>query len=405
MNVEDYIELLIEPQYKLDRSDHNLIYSFVRQVSRGLAFTDRQYELAKQKIIDYQDQFIKNGLDPQPDLENVRLPLRKIDRSRWIKIVDYPENIVHQEGSGPYIAVRFTFQKKLISTIEAIKKASGSDGMYDKTNKIHYFYYSEKLLFDIINAVEGKNFELDELSQTIYQKLKTFKQEEHVPGVYNLELKNLHPNGVKEIIKELGDPTPDNLLLYHDRSIKYGLHYVDEISRQDESILAFKVGHRKRQAVAINNTVYSIGHLFTCLSELDRFPVLFIVPGKDAYETIVEVTQHARNFIPAEQTSVMFRMDNQGEGFEFNQYIKRENINNKLDINTKLVYTIDHTVPKPLLQSNWSPKAVVVSSPGNVPTTKKSLQCFSNVDLIIHYQDEVMPSYKYFYKTDVERIE
>jgi hypothetical protein len=145
--------------------------------------------------------------------------------------------------------------------------------------------------------------------------------------------------------------------------------------------------------------------LFTCLSELDRFPILFIVPGKDAYESIVEITQHARNFIPAEQTSVMFRLDNQGEGLKFNEYIKREKINNRLDINTKLVYTIDHTVPKPLLQSDWNPKAVIVSSPGSVPTTKKSLQCFSNVDLIVHYQDEVMPSYKYFYKTDVERIE
>ena len=405
MNVEDYIELLIEPHYKLDRSDHNLIYSFVRQISRGLAFTDRQYELAKQKIIDYQDQFVKNGLDPQNDLENIRLPLRKIDRSRWIKIVEYPGDNVYEANKGPFIAVRFTFQKKLISMIDAIKKATGSDGMYDKANKVHYFPYSEKLLFGIIQAVENKNFELDELSHEIYEKLKTFKQEDYVPGVYNLKIKNLHPNGVKKITEELGEPSADNLLLYHDRSIKYGLHHVDEISRQNESVLAFKVAHRKSQSVAINNTVYSIDHLFTCLSELDRFPILFIVPGKDAYESIVEITQHARNFIPAEQTSVMFRLDNQGEGLKFNQYIKREKINNRLDINTKLVYTIDHTVPKPLLQSDWNPKAVIVSSPGSVPTTKKSLQCFSNVDLIVHYQDEVMPSYRYFYKTDVERIE
>lgn len=405
MNVEDYIELLVEPQYKLDRSDYSLIYSFVRQLARGLAFTDRQYDLAKQKIIDYQEQFIANGLTPLDDLDNIRLPLRKIDRSRWIKIVEHQNDSLYKANDAPFIAVRFTFQKKLISTIEAIKKATGKDGTYDKEGKIHYFPYSEKLLFKIIKAVENKNFELDELSQTIYNKLQTFNKEDYVPGVYNLEIKNLHPNGIKAITEEIGKPTKDNILLYHDRSIKYGLHHVDEVTRQNESILAFKIAHRKSNAVAINNTVYSLDQLFESLSNLERFPVLFIVSGKDAYEHIVEINQHARNFIPAEETSVMFRMDNTGEGLEFNQYIKKEKINNRLDINTKLVYTIDHTVPKPLVQSEWTPKAVIVSSSGSVPTTKKSLECFSNVDLIVHYQDEVMPSYRYFYKTDVDRIE
>lgn len=405
MNVEDYIELLTTNDYTLEKSDYNLIYSFVKQIHRGLSFTDRQYELAKQKILDYESQFVAQGLNPTDDLENLRLPVRSIDRSRWVKIVnDQGPNRVYESEKAPFIAVRFTFQKKLISMIEDIKKATKNEEMYDKETKVHYFQYSEKTLYAIIEAVKDKNFEIDSQCQEIYEKLKTFKQEDYVPGVYNLQLKNLNSAGTKMLTDEVGELTKDNLILFKDRSIKYGLHHVDEVVRGQESVLAFKIANRKRPAVAINNTVHSLDALFTALDELNRYPIMFVVPNADAYNQIVDANRHAKSFIPAEQTSVMFRLDNQGEGLDFNNYIKKENINNKLDIDTKLVYTIDHTVPKPLLQSGWTPKAIIVSSPGSVPTTRKSLECFSNVDLIIHYQDEVMPSYRFFYKSDVERI-
>ena len=52
--VEDYIELLTGFQgsadITLDSSDHSLMFSFAKQISNSIPFTDRQCDLAKTKI-------------------------------------------------------------------------------------------------------------------------------------------------------------------------------------------------------------------------------------------------------------------------------------------------------------------------------------------------------------------
>lgn len=407
MNVEDYIELLATPPYILDRTDHNLIYSFVKQVSRGMAFTDRQYELAKAKILYYKDQFISQGYNPENDLDNLRLPIRTIDRSRWLRITEYTnDSKVTENIDSPsiYIAVRFTFQKRLISVIEQIKKATGNQELYDKETKVHYFHYSEKVLFDIIEAIKDKNFDIDETAQTIYKKLKSLKPEDHIPGVYGFEIKNLHANGKAAILNELGEPSEANMLLYKDRSLRYGLGHVSLNGRKNESVLGFKIANRKTSTISVNNKEHTLDNLFVALDELDRYPILFILSSNDPLNHITEIHQHSKTFISPKEVSVMFRLDNTGEGAQFNNYIKQQGINNKLDINTKIVYTIDHTVPKPLIKSGWDPKAIVLRSVANIASTKKSLECFSSTDLVIHYQDDLISSYKYYFKTDVEKI-
>ena len=49
--VEDYIKTLSE--LKLESSDYSLVFSFARQIATGIPFTDRQCELAKNKIIHF----------------------------------------------------------------------------------------------------------------------------------------------------------------------------------------------------------------------------------------------------------------------------------------------------------------------------------------------------------------
>ena len=50
-----------------------------------------------------------------------------------------------------------------------------------------------------------------------------------------------------------------------------------------------------------------------------------------------------------ESCSVLFRLDNDADGAEFNQYIKRNNLNNLVDNNTKIVYISNNKIPKPML--------------------------------------------------------
>lgn len=371
----------------LESSDVSLIHSFCKQICNNVGFTDRQYELAKTKIDDY-----KNWFDLIDNLEevknNITIPLREIDRSRWIKIID------------DKIAVRFTFQKKLISTLEDLRCNIQENSDYDKVKKIHYFNYSERTLFDIVEVFKNKNFVLDETVEEIYNKLKLLKVEEHVPGVYNFKIKNLPQAGIDCIVNEIGIPTKDNINLYQDRSIKYGLDIVDQ-SINDGS-LASKIAFRKSPNIKLVSP-YTFGDLILAFESLNRLPLLVIVPSTHCYDHIVRIHDHVRNLIPSDEISVVFRLHNTDEGSEFNNYIKREKINNKVDNNTKIVYTLDTKVPKPLLSSPWQPQSIIVSGSSNFVNTRKVLDCFSDVDLVMHTGDEG-PGLAKYYNREISKI-
>lgn len=380
---------------QLMSSDYTLIHSLGRQIFKQIGFTDKQYDLAKRKVNDYCSYF-----SFLPDLEQIKnttsLPLREIDRSRWIKI--------ERTDKGPRIAIRFTFQKKLISSIEELRRKISDKSDYDKENKTHYFEYSERNLFEVIEAFADKNFELDDLSLEIYQKLKQLRKEDHVPGVYDLIIKNLHPSGVSMLVEELGEPSKDNLLLYKDRAFKYGLDHVDPVVNEDSNSLAFKIAHRKYPSIQINNQTHKLDNMLLALDKLSRYPILVLLPQESCHDSLIELHQYARNLISAKETSVVFRLDNQGEGIHFNNYIKDQMINNKVDVNTKLVYTLDSKIPKPLLSSDWSPEVILVYGTSRIPSTKRVLECYADKDLIIHYNDTLGSGHNFYYRKDIEKI-
>ena len=383
-----------EPFPTLKSSDYSLIYSFSKQIGRKIGFTDRQYELAKNKVDDYQELF-----HFVPNLEEVknttRLPIREIDRARWIKI-EYQDN-------NPVIAVRFTFQKKLISAIEGIRSKIKEKTDYDKVNKIHYFAYSERNLFEIVEAFKENNFQLDDPVQEIYNKLLLLDPNEHLPGMYDLKIKNLHPTGVEMIHAELGKLSKDNVLLYRDRAFKYGLQAFDAI--EDDGSLEYKIAHRKHPNVAIDDFKWSIDTLLLSLENLKRFPVLILVPQLTCHDVIVTVQEYVRNLIPPEDVSVVFRLDNQGDGTLFNNYIKDQHINNKVDKNTKIVYSLDNKIPKPLLTSTWSPQTIIVyGTTSGYVNTRKVLDCFSDKDLILYYGDQVGAGRSQYYRREFDKI-
>jgi hypothetical protein len=404
LSIEDLILCLagiapVDPNRELPKllsSDYSLIHSLGRQVFRNIGFTDKQYELAKRKIDDYSSYF--SFLDNLEDIKNnLTLPLREIDRSRWIKI----EN----SEKGYRIAVRFTFQKKLISNIEDIRRRISDRSDYNKENKIHYFEYTEKNLYELVEAFKDKNFDLDELSKTIYEKIKKFQREDHVPGVYNFTIKNLNSRGVEYIVKELGEPNASNLLLYKDRNFKYGLGHVDEPVGVDTGSLAYKIANRKSPFLALNYQKYKIDNLLLSLEELERYPILVLLPNDSCHDSLIQLHQYSRNIIAKKDISVVFRLDNVGEGIHFNKYIKDQEINNKVDTNTKLVYSLDNKISKPLIASDWAPRVIIVYGTNQIPSTKKVLEFYNDKDLIIFYNDGISSSHKYFYRKDIDIIQ
>lgn len=401
--VEDCIEILagIQAQngeFKLDRSDYNLITSLARQTFRGIGFTDRQHELAKQKIENYRKQYEANGYEIDIALESTRLDIRTIDRSRWIKIVDHPKGIVvSSDDKTLWIAIRFIFQKKLINGIDAIKRSLG-DGSYDKENKIHYFPLNEKSVFEVLsNFNETNNFTVDEELNNYYEKLLDMKnnKEKYLPGIYGLKLKNLHEKSLEYAISSIGEPTLENLHQYYDQKERLGLCHFDD-QDIDQALkqlnpLSKKILLRNRSEILINNKEYTIENLIESVFELYRFPLLVVLDEKNCYSSLINFHSTFRGIISNESCSVLFRLDNDAEGTEFNQYVRNNRLNNPVDKDTKIVYISNNKLPKPLIQSDWTPIAAITDRCNYSGRGSKVDTYTSNLDLVMHYDDDVSP--------------
>lgn len=400
--VEDLLEIIAgfkeQASISIDSNDHNLLYSLGRQVFKGVGLTDRQHELAREKILKYKDQFTALDYNVDVAIETLRLPIRHIDRSRWIKIVDAPANMVYEAyKTHHWIAIRFIFNKKLIGLIEAIK-STDKDAIYDKENKIHYFTLSEKNIFNVINALNDKNFEIDPELQEKYEKIKFMddNKKEHIPGVYGFKLKNLNDKAIEYIISDAGQPDSINLALFKDRQRLYGLNYFDQpeldLSIGRLTTLGQKIVKRTQRNVLINSNTFNIDVLSESLIELDRFPLLIVLNDKNDLNELITSYKSFRNVIRDDEFCVLYRKDNTDSlNRQFNEYIRNNNLNNKLDKNSKIVYITKDKFPKTLLKTSWKPRAALMfGSDGGLTNTKMNLY-LNELDLVIHHDTDASP--------------
>ena len=401
--VEDCIEILAGLQeqngeFNIERSDYNLVNSLARQTFRGTAYTDRQHELAKQKVLFYKEQFESNGYNVDVALEDLRMPLRQVDRSRWVKLVDHKgPNKVFESDTAPFIAVRFIFQKKLISNIDAIKRSLG-EGDYDKENKIHYFPFSERTVFEILsNFNETNNFEVQEELKEYYKKLQDMKnnKQNYLAGIYGLKLKNLHEKSLNYAISSIGEPDIDNLCHYYDQKERFGLYHFDSDDLQKSlnslSPFAQRVVKRTKNQVLVNPKEFTVENLAEVVLELYRLPLLIVLNEKTCYDELVSFHKAFNGIISNDSCSVLFRLDNTAEGVDFNQYIKRHNLNSPVDKDTKIVYISNNKIPKPLLQSDWLPNAAITTFSGRAYGGNKVDSYLEELDLVVHYDDDISP--------------
>ena len=392
--VEDCLEILAglkdQSKFQVDSSDQTILQSIARQVFKGTALTDRQYAVVKEKLLKYKDQY--TALDYNFDLaiESLRMPLRVIDRSKYIKVIDnkdvYPNTPYESyKEKWQWIKIRFPFSKKLILLIEALPK---NNYYHEKGSHEHYFKLTENSVFEIVDRFQNKEFEIDTILLDLYEEIMEMKnnKEKYVPGIYNLKLKNLNQKAIDVMISSIGEPTSDNLALYYDREDMYGLRYFDT-DELDKSIfkltsLSQKIVRRNKHNVLVNSTVYTFNNLAESLLELDRFPLIVLLNEEFAYDQLCTVHRAFNGFIDNNESTVLFRLDNETNS-DFNEYIKKYNLNSPLDKNTKIVYISNNKVPKPLVKSDWQPEAMLLMS--SIRLTGKIAPLSEQLDLVIHY--------------------
>jgi hypothetical protein len=397
--IEDLLEILAgfrqSPKIDIESSDVSIMYSIAKQVFKGTALTDRQYTLVTEKLLKYKDQFADYKFDLA--VETLRMPLREIDRSKYIKVVSHVEMLGPDKVYESYkekwrwIKVRFPFSKKLICKIDLLDKTS-NNYFHDKGSHEHYFLYTEKNTFDIIEAFKDSSFIIDQELLDVHLLLQEMKdnQYKYIPGVYNLKLKNLSDRAISYILSDIGIPSIDSLALYKDRQHKYGLYYFDE-NDLDNSInqlthLSQNIVKRNSRQVLIKKEKYTINNLAESVLELNRFPLLVILPETDPLNDLISVHKSLRGFVDPSECTVMFRLSNSSDS-EFNDYIKNNNLNSSLDKNTKVVYINTNKIPKPLIMSDWKCSTALLTQSQRVNT--KLAQYIEKFDLVMHYDKDV----------------
>lgn len=397
--IEDCLELLTglkgQAKFQIERSDQNFLNSIGRQTFKGIALTDKQHTVIKEKLLGYRDQFTVLDYDIDLYLDTLRMPLREIDRSKYIKICDgitIPPYIGTQKGK--WIKIRFPFSKSLIIKVEDISRTLKKDNHYhEKGSHEHYFKLCERAVFEIVNKFGSNNFTIDQDVVDLYDQLVVMdnNKEKYVPGVYNLKLKNLSDRATAYMISSIGsEPTVENLALYKDRQDLFGLHYFDNqdliSSLNNFSTLSKNIINRTSSNVFVHNEKYTFNNLSETLLELNRFPLLVVLTQETPLDDLYKVHTSLNGFIEKGQSSVLFRLDNENNS-EFNKYIKSNSLNSPLDKNTKVVYINNNNITKPLIQSKWKASAVLLLSSGLLVSKVKTY--VDECDLIIHYDKTV----------------
>lgn len=400
--IEDLLEIAAglknNSKIQLESSDVTIMYSIARQVFRGTALTDRQHALMQEKLTKYRDQFTALDYKFDQAVNTLRQPLREIDRSKYIKIVDHFDGDLHvyNKEAGikkPWICVRFPFSKSLIQGIESAKNNEHTY-FHRKGSHEHYFLCNEKNVISVIDQFKDKGFDIDSQLIEFYEKLKAVEcsPKEYIPGIFDFSLCNMHTNAEKIIKEELPDLNKSSLIYYIDRKRRYGIIHTDKTNSSVTS-LTEKIAFREGTDFHCKPSEYKLENLFESLGYLDRFPLLVVLDETNAEQQLVETFNITKNLVDSSQQSVLMRLPGDEKGNSFNTYVREKKLNNWVDNNTKVVYINNNKLPKISLTANWKPIAALTFT----SSTNRNVDGYINsyCDLVIFREEVVSPMRKY----------
>lgn len=381
--IEDLLEIAAglqgQAKIKIESSDITIMHSIARQVFKGTALTDRQFALMKEKLKSYRDQFTALEYNFDIAVDTLRQPLRYIDRSKYIKLVDNE------------ITIRFPFRK---TDIVAIQEFSGrSEGyVHLKGSHTHKFEFNEFNVLNLLDRFNKKEFEIDEELVEIYNKIKNIESNscEYLSGISNNKLINIDSKLKIVIQKEVGEISNDNVIKLIDKKFRYAFDYID-IATSCPTSLSQKIAFRKSQAYNSKPSAESMSSILGALWELERFPMLVILDKTHAESQLYEFSNYYRDILQPEDQSVLFRLDDADAGF--NQLVKDRKLNNWVDNSTKIVYISKDKLPKLLINGEWRP-SVTFSYDSSMDRYVNSYVSF-NCDLVVYREEETSPLRRY----------
>lgn len=402
LTIEDCIEVISgfhkDIVMEVMSTDYTIMSSIARQVSRGMALTDKQYEVCRSKLItNYKQQFDNIDCDVEQVTENLRQPLRVIDRSKYIRLITEQEkvqmdNLAKENKDILWFVVRFPFSKKLIVDLESCI-VDRKNYFHPKGSHSHYFLVNETNVFEVIEVFKEKEFNIDSELMDFYNRILVIKNspKDYIPCIVENNAYNVSDKVHAIANKELGPLTNDSLLLYIDRANRYGITKIDHNLKPNTVIekIVLRSAAQYLSSPLEEDTI----SLISAVHSLDRYPLLVIIQEPHAETQLHELFNIFRNIVDPKEQSVLFRLSSD-TGQSFNQYIKENNLNNWVDNNTKIVYISNTKLPKLLVTGSWKPIAALAFDSYPLKFIDAYIQ--SNCDLIIYRDDRMSPFKKYF---------
>ena len=381
LNLEDCLEHLTglresPVKFTIEQTDFTIMNSIARQCFKGVALTDRQSALMQEKLLTYRDQFTNLDWDFDYAVNQLRQPLRSIDRSKYIKI------------AGNDIVVRFPFNKTdIVYVQEAANKCQ--EYHHQKGSHIHSFAYNERNILNLLDRFTKKEFTIDEELLDIYDKVKAINSnpQEYLSGIDdNYNLININAKLAVTIQNEVGEASAESFTKLYDRRFRYGFNHVANLGKARNELI-HNIAARKETTYHSIPSIESTNAILTALWELDRFPLLVILDPLHAEEQLYTFANHYRDILDAEEQSVLFRLEQKDAGF--NQLVKDRKLNNWVDISTKVVYISKSKLPKLLVKNEWKPSAAFsfTSSMDRFVDSYVSFNC----DLIVYREEHMSP--------------
>lgn len=344
--IEFYLNQLVSKDlFETTPADQAILMSISRQVNRGIALTDRQYELVKQKLVLYRDQFIANQMtELDQALETLAMPLRSVDRTQTVTV---------ENGE---IVVQFPFNKKTIAQLDQVSSKYRQFYSHEKNSNRHRFKLYEPLISEIVNLFNQKSFHIDPELKAVGNEIDLIKLDEqkYVPHLSDSGLKNLPAAAIAAVESDIGVFSTQNDIKYWDRSIRYGYRKTAKLFKEHSAVTEH-IANRTESKIYISPFAHPIREIPAAIKTLDRFPLLVTLSRNQEYAELKQLHE-LFDFVDPQQQIMLDRIDDKNnENYQLNSYIKQKGFSTWLDNNIKIVYIFKNSLPKLFFRNQWQP--------------------------------------------------
>ena len=252
--IEDYLHYLVG-EIGVDFSDEKILHSINKQVNtKGLALTDRQYDFVYNKIINYKTKIEEFGKTLPQEKLKTRTPLRTIDRSKYIKVVNI-DNV-------KWLEIRFPFNKKTILDIEKVKPRGNYIDQYkhEKSSHIHHIKFTAYNVKKTLDIFKNKCFEIQKELMEYYTNLDDIITEYN--KFYSIQKNTLLQEYDNDKVK------------FMDNRFYNGYNFNLDLSG---NTLTDKIASRDTSIFLAQKSIYKFNDVVEALVKLNRFPLCVLI--------------------------------------------------------------------------------------------------------------------------------